>query len=464
MKFYSFFFLFLLQLIFISCNPKNEKKNSPALPVPITVQPKDTSIAKGIPHPVIFCKKDSLQSYAIYLPNNYLSEKKFPVIYFFDSHSEGVLPIEKYKSLAEKYGYIIAGSNNSKNGLPWETTQKIIQFFFNDVQEKFSIDKKRIYAGGFSGGARVASSIAITNGGIAGVAACGAGFGNQNEQINGKFVFAGIAGNADFNMIELKNLERTLETSSLEHHLIIFDGKHEWCPPEIMEEVFQLFEISAMKNGLTERNDSLVQQYISRKEKEIQQYKNKKQMLELWNLYRKLSVTLYGLTDVSKYKQEIISLENSPALISELNKEIDAEKSEISKQQEYSNAFTTKNLGWWNNEIKSLKKRNSLPAKRLIGYLGLAAYMYSNGALNKNQFQQADNFLKIYTLLEPENSEHEYLYALLFMKTNQPGKALSYLKSAVLLGFKDKERLEKEEIFSPLRNKQGYLEIISKLQ
>ena len=36
----------------------------------------------------------------------------------FDAHGKGLLPVELYKDEAEKYGYIVVGSNNSKKRNP----------------------------------------------------------------------------------------------------------------------------------------------------------------------------------------------------------------------------------------------------------------------------------------------------------------------------------------------------------
>lgn len=441
---------------------QEKKENSaakiPSLPARPVTPARDTSISKGEAHPGIFCTKDTFQSYALYLPSNYTADRVFPVIYFFDSHADGLLPVKKYQSLAEKYAYIIAGSNNSKNGLPRETTQEIVNAFFMDVQQKFSVDLQRTYTGGFSGGSRVAGSAAFFRGGISGVIGCGAGF-PSDQPVQSTFDYIGLVGNADFNMIEMKNLDRTLETSSSAHQLIVFEGKHEWPPAEVMEEAFRFFEISAMKNGKAEKKDSVIQAYLLLQEKKIKQLRNKNRIVALWDLYRKLSVNLYGLADVSEFNDELISIENSPELIKALKKELDEEKTELARQQEYSKAFTAKGFAWWNREIKSLKSKNTPGADRLLGYLGLGAYMYSVNALNKSLLPQAENFLNIYSLVEPENPEHRYLGAQLFMKMNDPGKAMALLKAAVALGFRDKARLENEAVFSSLRNKQGYKEI-----
>jgi len=97
----------------------------------------------------VSCRKDITQSYSLYLPSDYTKDKKWPVVYAFDSHGKGLIPVELFKDEAEKYGYIIVGSNNSKNGTPWETTSAIYDTLYSDTHHRFSIDDSRIYTAGF---------------------------------------------------------------------------------------------------------------------------------------------------------------------------------------------------------------------------------------------------------------------------------------------------------------------------
>src|ERR1700756_4760718 len=99
------------------------------------------------------------QEYAIYLPTNYTADKKWPVIYFFDPHGVGNLPIKIYKQLAEKYGFVIAGTYNSKNGMQMNESGHAALSLMRDVDQRISVNNARIYTFGFSGGARVACSV-----------------------------------------------------------------------------------------------------------------------------------------------------------------------------------------------------------------------------------------------------------------------------------------------------------------
>src|SRR5688572_27096883 len=64
----------------------------------------------------VVCKADASLSYALYLPSNYAANKKWPVVYGFDPGARGLMPVEQFKEAAEKYGYIVIGSNDSRNG------------------------------------------------------------------------------------------------------------------------------------------------------------------------------------------------------------------------------------------------------------------------------------------------------------------------------------------------------------
>src|SRR5438045_3856993 len=115
----------------------------------------------------------------------------------------------------------MVGSHNSRNG-PAVSLDEIIRALWNDTHERFAIDERRVYTTGFSGGARVAVSVAnALKRQVAGVIACGAGFpGNLTPSKDTPFIFFGIAGIEDFNLIELRQLEQALEKVGVTHQLL----------------------------------------------------------------------------------------------------------------------------------------------------------------------------------------------------------------------------------------------------
>ena len=103
------------------------------------------------------CLTAPAQQYALYVPSNYSPVRKWSAIFAFDPGARGRAGVERFQAAAEKYGYIVAGSLNSRNG-PWEPSLEAAKAMMADVMRRFSIDTKRIYTAGQSGGALPRSS------------------------------------------------------------------------------------------------------------------------------------------------------------------------------------------------------------------------------------------------------------------------------------------------------------------
>jgi hypothetical protein len=65
---------------------------------------------------VVTCKDDPAQKYACYVPKAYHKAKKWPILYCYSPNAEGGYFVDFYKEVCEEVGWIVVGSNNSKNG------------------------------------------------------------------------------------------------------------------------------------------------------------------------------------------------------------------------------------------------------------------------------------------------------------------------------------------------------------
>ena len=74
------------------------------------------------------------QSYALYLPSHYTSDRRWPIFYTFDPDGHGNVPAELMKDAAERYGYIVVGSNNSRYG-SWKVEAESGQAMWNDSEK-----------------------------------------------------------------------------------------------------------------------------------------------------------------------------------------------------------------------------------------------------------------------------------------------------------------------------------------
>jgi hypothetical protein len=397
---HSILFIITLSLLF-SCNSGRQKKIAAAKSYKTWQTGKLFSDIK--------VQSDTTLSYALYLPKNYNSKVPNRVMFVFDSHANGLLPVKKYQKLSDKYNVILVASNNSKNGLSAAERNKIISGFLEDVKNRFHIDNNKIFTAGFSGGARIAALIALYNGNVAGVVGCAAGFPQVQNPVNTSFKWVGVVGNKDFNYLELKNLNRRLAANGWKSRLLVFNGKHEWPPVEVMDDAFGL---------------------------------------------------LFGnISGKSKYEAN------------DVPDEMALEKQEIQKQQELVRAMEEKSLSWWNSKINAMQKsiqtasspEVKLMNRRLINYLSMICYIFTDQALAAGKTELADKYLILYEKTDPENPDVYFFRAKRFAMLNNDKEALLSLQKAVDKGFKDVTRLN-DKAFGRLKGDAGFETIKRQLQ
>lgn len=466
MKIYQYIFVLFFCIIVCSCS--SEIKEVQHVPISKIF---DTTLKSGIVNFKVLCKADTNVSYALYLPGKYKANTSFPVILLFDSHAKGVLPVEKYKNIADRFGYIIAGSNNSKNGLPLETTNMIGRTIKSDLLQRFSIDEKRFYVGGFSGGARVAGALAIADTSIAGVIGCSAGL-PLNNLSQRTFNFVGIAGINDMNYNELVILEKTFEKSNLSHILLTFDGKHEWAPIETMHDAFLWLHLSAVKNKTIERNEDFIKDFELTNNDATKTAKDKKENYKALILYKKLTAFLNGIFDISFYQKEIATLENLPDVKNSINEKEKSETKEQALQQAYMEALQTKDIAWWKAEAGKLNEKIGISANsfekamfnRIFGFLSLASFSYVNRSLQTGDIKAAEHFNAIYEIVDPTIPDQKFFAACIYAKKGDEKKVISSLYESIKLGLTDVNRIKENEFLKPFITAKEFDKIVEKIK
>lgn len=364
--------------------------------------------------PLQICKSDTSVSYALFLPTNYNAEKSWPLVICLDSHGNGEFALTHFLKDAERLGYVITGSNNSKNGQSLEQNISYFRIMFNDLKERINIDPKRVYVCGFSGGARVASAIGLYEGGIQGVIGCGAGFPGINRQPSHNFQYLGVAGNADFNLTELKSLMKSLDGSTFPHHLLVFDGIHAWPEEKSSEDIFNWMEIKAMKDDLIPKRAEFVKGLESDFSARIDKYLENKDFYRAWLTCQTALHYLESFDVADPLRTKSNELAKMPELRKYLESLDQLAVVEEKLKQEYSTYFQSKNIDWWNNELARIRKfidskkdpDKVLMYKRILSYLSLVAYMNCSNALKSGNNELAIHFIDLYALIDPENPEH----------------------------------------------------------
>src|SRR5258708_599110 len=246
--------------------------------------------APGIVIPSITCLDDASQSYALYLPSHYSADHPWPIVYAFDPFARGRTPVELYKDVAEKYGYILVGSNNSKNG-PTAPATAAAQAVWQDTHRRFSIAKNRIYTMGLSGGARFATSIALYcyTCAMTGVIAQGATY--PVAKIEGghdTFLYYAAAGDADFNLPEILQLRRRKDEHGAQFRVKAYPRPHQSAPPAVFEDAVEWLDIKAMQAGTEKADPAFISSVFDRTKEEAGGAEQRSDTLSQFYAFRSL--------------------------------------------------------------------------------------------------------------------------------------------------------------------------------
>lgn len=313
-----------------------------ALLVPALVaaqQPENspTPLERGKLIPHVTCAAHPEKSYALYLPSNYSTDRKWPLLLSSDPMARGTAPLELQKSAAEKLGFVLAASNNSQNG-PGQARFDATEATLNDVQARVSIDTRRVYLAGFSGGARFSSQIALLCKCTAGVLLDGAGFSNGHTlTTTAPFPVFSTVGTLDFNYSEVIPLQDALEKAGYPHWLRVFDGSHEWAPPEVMEEALIWFRIESMKSGIEPRDQAFLDSQFTRMQERASSLEQSGELLFAWREYGQLASTFDGLKDVTSLRAKADALAKEKTVREALKHE----QSDFADQQRLTNEITS---------------------------------------------------------------------------------------------------------------------------
>jgi tetratricopeptide (TPR) repeat protein len=274
-----------------------------------------SQVLVGTVNPRVACSSDPTESYALYLPAGFSTNRTWPILYFFDPFARGQMAAEIIKPAAAKYGYIVAASNNSKNG-PLGGSREAAIAMWDDTHAKLPVDKRRRYVAGLSGGARVAASVALSCGDcIAGVIADAAGFPpGITPPRPMRFACFGAVGDADPNYPEFVRLRRDLDKVNARYRIRIFDGAHGWAPPEVWMEALNWMDIQAMASGDLPRDHSRIAATLQETLARARAFESTNDWLAAFREYQSAARDFGGLVDISVAEARAAELEKNKAV------------------------------------------------------------------------------------------------------------------------------------------------------
>ncbi|MFQ5696487.1 MAG: hypothetical protein ACE5HB_10900, partial [Terriglobia bacterium] len=436
--------------------------------------------AKGVIIESVTCAAQPEQTYALFLPSTYTPARRWPIVYAFDPAARGRLPVKLLQDVAERYGYIVVGSNNSRNG-PSRPQQDAATAIWDDTHRRFAIDNRRVYVTGFSGGARFATFLALGCGCVTGVIAHGAGFPVSATPTGEEdFSYFSAIGDLDFNYPELVQLAARLDKLGVTNRLRRFHGPHQWAPAEVWVEAIEWMELLAMKGGTRTGDEEFIARQVSAALEKTRALEDAGELYAASYEYRKLVQAFQGLADVSLFARKAAELEATEAVRAARKRE----QEEISRQEKLTADFfahlvalktepaarpTTlslleSKLRELRDEVNSAEEpEQAIVPRRTLRKVFALAYESGQMSLRRNNPALAAAYFEVATIVFSQGPMAFFQLARARAQAGDQSGALAALKQAVEKGFKNAALLRESEEFAALRDGEDFRALLRSL-
>jgi tetratricopeptide (TPR) repeat protein len=418
------------------------------------------------------------QSYTLYLPSNYDTEHRWPLLLIFDPRQRGTFAAEIFREAAEKYGWILVSSNQTRSDGEAQPSLDALNALWPEVHERFAVDPRRIYAAGFSGGGILAMVLGNSVK-LAGVID-NSGRPYEGQEFKGaRFAHFGVAGNHDFNYLEMRELDDRYAAIGTPHRFEQFEGSHRWMSKELAAEGVEWMELLAMRDETRPKDEAFVRTIVERERKRAVELEQKNQWLAASRQYRWMVETLGPLVDVSAERARLTALSKDERLLRE--RETEKRWFRYEKEMLYLLPQTLDGMKRGETAIPLGRLRSGLRIAELKtraakgSYEGEAAqrvlesfftqtsfYLYRDAIAAGNQ-QQAVTLLSIANELQPRNANVLYNLACALARTGERNEALEMLRQAIDAGFADRALMSSDEDLASLRDQQRFKSLLEML-
>ncbi|PWL38217.1 alpha/beta hydrolase [Flagellimonas aquimarina] len=402
--------------------------------------------------------QDSIpDTFSLYLPTDFTTEKKWPLLLIFDLEGKEKQALSMFVQAAEDEGYVLAAprvldSISLSNSIV--KAGKVL----SKVVGMLPIHRERIYTAGASSGARFANLVPVFIKDVKGVVSIGSSIANT-ELLNVKrpFHFIGITNKNDFNFTEILAAKKVLDRFRFPNQVLLHEEQTEWPNIGYLKKSLQLFTLAAMAKGFAVRDSSYIEKALREDIIKVNRLKNAQKLL-LAERYLGEMMSIYGAhknLDSLRQIQKNIRKDQRYRTMRRAENAALFKESLLKEDYQYyieEDVITHNfnNLGWWNyqkSEIDKFISGNNIYEKemgnRLLGYIN--ALTEDNIDIVKSEALIDEDALALLymlkTILEPQNFDFYLETISLSSKNEDFGTALFYLEEALKNGFKDSDKL-----------------------
>ena len=422
----------------------------------IEVSGQNIAVKKGIVTDSLKVSDSLDESFALYLPMAYSEQKKWPVIFLFDSEGRGKTAAQLFRNTAEQQGYIIASSNNITAEKDLVDNVKTAVRLANVVTGTFPVDNRQVATAGTMDGGKVASSVPVLYPDILGVIAIGnhwINFDRLDKKNN--FTFIGMVGDEHFTSASMKMTAEALESMKFPSQVYTYEGNGDWPGPRMINSAVGSLTLEAMKEGLRPRDPALIEELFNQDLSRANELMSKTKLVEAYSFLSLLEEKYRGLYPTDAVDEKLRQLERSRnyreqdrQLTSVLEKEKRLLNDFVYYLGEDIQTENFENLGWWNYqkmELDSLSAKGGAEgkmARRLESLISELAEAYSEDLVERHASLEKKMLANmILTIFDPSDFGAYKKIISLSAQDDDFGTALFYLEEMLKHGYKNKDDL-----------------------
>ncbi|XLS28401.1 hypothetical protein ACJD0Z_14485 [Flavobacteriaceae bacterium M23B6Z8] len=412
-------------------------------------------LKKGVVIDQIEMVTDSTATYTLYLPQEFTMNQKWPLLFVFDPEGNGKRAVELFKDVAEKYDFIVVASNQIKNDVLEKNLARFDKLSL-EIGKTYPIQTTRIFTAGFSGGARLATTIAVITRKIEAVIACGASFSTDVVYYPKRpdFYFIGLVGNEDFNYIEMESAQQYLDARRIPNELTTFKGGHNWPEAKHIEEAFKWIQLRYLTKLNKLEKEELLAAYQEdlREADRLARFDKENAIENLTRIRKNYAPEL----DTDSLKKKIRLLKRDPLYKARIKKDKTATWEEEDLRSMYAlyfrddlDSLNFDNLGWWESQLQQIdsfttsndfyKKRTGKRLKSLLYTAAREVAMTQKDSTDSEKWLYANIFM---TLADKKQEEAYFNVIGHAAKKLNYDMALFYTEELFRNGFTDLKSLK----------------------
>lgn len=415
--------------------------------------------------------------FSIYVPTSFEINKKYPILFGFDSSNKSSLFTSLFSTSAEEQQYIVAISDYAGK-LSVKDKSIYVALFMKHIAALFPIQNNRIYVLGVGKDAVFNSSLPMLYPTINGVIAIGdSAHLNKKINANKRFSHIGIVDDKNFRYQRFLDTHKYLKRKKKASELYVYNGNKEFPPENIITNALSYLTLDAMQTGKIQtdslwiadryKKDKEIVKLLKEQNKYVQVYDELDRIRTRYSKFFKIDT----LKEAQKEIRKIKSFKKEKRLKSKYhNQEIYLREAYSWSLEEDVALNQYDNLGWWQYKMNALdelrngnEKYASNMAYRVKGFLQHRLSGYKKEASAQQNELNKEIFLNILSTIVDKQDFQSYKRIISLSAMDQDDEtAIFYLEKMLQNGYKEMGELYTIEGTLSLRISKAYNRMIKK--